>query len=165
MDQIIDSLSLYAIENGLITCVVTIISLICWLTMPRNLVFLGLHFIISKLYANSLLATLNARKRIRGLSTGPGENHHLPVLFPSSRRAPTSEQTDTKLQINVERTVQFDVEQARIKAATEDSRRDSDELTASDKQMAEHSPTISQMDIDEVNRSRSFMGPMGNCKL
>jgi hypothetical protein len=71
--------------------------------MPANLVFLGLHFAISKrglpftfchtpsmdafiVYANSLLGTLNSRQSLRHHRTkrgGDGE-HALPVLFPSS---------------------------------------------------------------------------------
>ena len=70
-------------------------SLIQWLTMPTNLVFLGTHFVIGKrefssyvgghalttistVYANSLLASLNTRQELRDLrsrntkSTWPG---------------------------------------------------------------------------------------------
>ncbi|KAF7428644.1 hypothetical protein PC9H_007871 [Pleurotus ostreatus] len=57
MNHVIDSLMLYAFENGSLTCAATVMSMICWLTMPSNLVFMGIHFFISKLYANSLLAT------------------------------------------------------------------------------------------------------------
>ncbi|KAJ7900778.1 hypothetical protein B0H13DRAFT_2275331 [Mycena leptocephala] len=65
MAQVVDTLTLYTLENGFLTCVTTTASLICWLTMPNNLVFLGLHFIIGKLYANSLLISLNTRKSLR----------------------------------------------------------------------------------------------------
>lgn len=65
MDRIINTLCLYAIENGLLTSLVILISLGCWLGMGRNLVFLAIHFAHAKLYANSLLATLNSRKHIR----------------------------------------------------------------------------------------------------
>ncbi|KAH8099630.1 hypothetical protein BXZ70DRAFT_1009027 [Cristinia sonorae] len=62
MDQVLDSITLYTVENGLLTAVTTIVSLVCWVTMPYNLIFLGIHFTIAKLYANAFLATLNARK-------------------------------------------------------------------------------------------------------
>ncbi|KAH9854487.1 hypothetical protein C2E23DRAFT_818892 [Lenzites betulinus] len=86
MDKIVDAITLYTIENGMLTCVTTVISLVCWLTMPTNLIFLGLHFAISKLYANSLLATLNARKSLLNKSQGSSaeREHHLPVIFPDS---------------------------------------------------------------------------------
>ncbi|KAI6100405.1 hypothetical protein EDD16DRAFT_1762705 [Pisolithus croceorrhizus] len=65
MNHIINSLVLYTLETGSVTSIVTVASLICWLIMRHNLIFLGMHFAIAKLYANSLLATLNTRKRLR----------------------------------------------------------------------------------------------------
>ncbi|KAJ6615788.1 hypothetical protein B0H10DRAFT_2190859 [Mycena sp. CBHHK59/15] len=62
IDHVVNTLTLYTLENGLLTCLTTTASLICWLTMPTNLVFMGLHFVIGKLYANSLLISLNTRK-------------------------------------------------------------------------------------------------------
>ncbi|KAH6910971.1 hypothetical protein BKA70DRAFT_1423730 [Coprinopsis sp. MPI-PUGE-AT-0042] len=67
MIRMVDTLTLYTLENGLLTCFAAIASLICWLTMPHNLIFMGLHFVISKLYANSLLASLNMRNDLRHL--------------------------------------------------------------------------------------------------
>ncbi|KAG2022307.1 hypothetical protein CC2G_000069 [Coprinopsis cinerea AmutBmut pab1-1] len=69
MIRMVDTLTLYTLENGALTCFAAIASLVCWLTMPHNLIFMGLHFVISKLYANSLLASLNMRndlKQIQG---------------------------------------------------------------------------------------------------
>ncbi|OBZ65188.1 hypothetical protein A0H81_14830 [Grifola frondosa] len=117
MDRIIDSITLYTIENGLLTCVTTIVSLICWVVMSHNLIFLGLHFAISKLYANSFLATLNARKSLLSRSQGSSDRDHpLPVLFPDSysRRSQFNpftarsqvDPTGTRLQINVQKTIQ-----------------------------------------------------------
>ncbi|THH18902.1 hypothetical protein EUX98_g8880 [Antrodiella citrinella] len=57
MDSIIDSITVYTIESGLLTSVVTVVSLVFWVTMSNNLIFLALHFAISKLYANAFLAT------------------------------------------------------------------------------------------------------------
>ena len=67
MIRMVDTLTLYTLENGALTCFAAIASLICWLTMPHNLIFMGLHFVISKLYANSLLASLNMRNELRHL--------------------------------------------------------------------------------------------------
>ncbi|KAI0081010.1 hypothetical protein K474DRAFT_1657195 [Panus rudis PR-1116 ss-1] len=115
MDKIIDSITLYTIENGLLTCVTTVISLICWIAMPHNLIFLGLHFAISKLYSNSFLATLNSRKALRGRSQASSDRE-MPVLFPDNRwsRNPGSRReidpVGTKVHISVEKTIQHDVE-------------------------------------------------------
>ncbi|KAJ7081206.1 hypothetical protein B0H15DRAFT_855410 [Mycena belliarum] len=67
MAHVVDTLTLYTLENGFLTCVTTTASLICWLAMPKNLVFMGLHFVIGKLYATSLLTSLNTRKHLRAL--------------------------------------------------------------------------------------------------
>ncbi|KAH9052312.1 hypothetical protein EDB87DRAFT_530436 [Lactarius vividus] len=124
-DHVIDTIMLYTFNTGALTCVTTVLSMICWLTMPRNLIFLGLHFAISKLYANSLLATLNSRRSIRKRKVGPnGAGHALPVLFPScytdtsvrsrprfqSSVSPTSETDPSRLEISVEKTIQCDVD-------------------------------------------------------
>jgi len=85
-NRIIDALTLYTLQNGSITSAAAIASLICWLTMPQNRIFLGLHFVIGKLYANTLLATLNSRKHLRqdrSQATSSGSNP-LPVIFPDN---------------------------------------------------------------------------------
>ncbi|KAI0762404.1 hypothetical protein C8Q74DRAFT_149267 [Fomes fomentarius] len=85
MDRIIDTLTLYTVENGMLTCITTTVSLICWVRMPHNLIFLGLHLAISKLYATSFMASLNARKSLthRSEGTGQGDDYPMPVVFPT----------------------------------------------------------------------------------
>jgi len=122
MNSIINSITLYTIETGLLTCIVTIISLICWIAMPGNLVFLGMHFVISKMYANALLATLNARKRLRGRSQSSSERE-MPIMFPdrfsnrgirfsgTNGNGPMSPKQISQLQISVEKTIDVDGEE------------------------------------------------------
>jgi len=88
LDQVIDSLIRYTFENGSLTAFATILSMICWITMPTNFIFMGLHFFISKLYANSLLVTLNTRKTLgRGRSMGGSSGEHpMPAVFGSRDR-------------------------------------------------------------------------------
>ncbi|KAJ3710676.1 hypothetical protein C8R42DRAFT_729119 [Lentinula raphanica] len=82
MIKVVDTLTLYTLENGFLTGVATTASLICWLAMPHNLSFLGLHFVIEKLYANSILASLNTRKELRDMRPriSPWADRTLPVL-------------------------------------------------------------------------------------
>jgi len=61
----IDSLIKYTFETGALTCAATIASMLCWSINPGNLIFMGLHFVIGKLYANSLLVSLNTREGMR----------------------------------------------------------------------------------------------------
>lgn len=112
MNHIINSLILYTLETGSFTCAVTIASLICWMVMRHNLIFLGMHFAISKLYANSLLATLNTRKRLRSDHTFSSQREAdvYPAsmnIHKSSQRilGPFSPNKNAHLNVNVETTV------------------------------------------------------------
>ncbi|KAJ7311708.1 hypothetical protein DFH08DRAFT_897475 [Mycena albidolilacea] len=90
MAHVVNTLTLYTLENGFLTCVTTTASLICWLTMPDNLVFLGLHFVIGKLYANSLLISLNTRKELREMRWNKPEwDPSVPVLTADDFTIPT----------------------------------------------------------------------------
>ncbi|OSC99367.1 hypothetical protein PYCCODRAFT_1446822 [Trametes coccinea BRFM310] len=82
-DHILDSVTLYTVENGLLTsCVAHAACAYAWLVKPHVLIYLGLHFAISKLYANSFLASMNARKILRAQSQSTsGSGHRLPVIF------------------------------------------------------------------------------------
>ncbi|KAG2022286.1 hypothetical protein CC2G_000051 [Coprinopsis cinerea AmutBmut pab1-1] len=48
MNKVLDTLILYAFENGVLTTLAALLSLITWLTMKHNLIFLATHFIIIK---------------------------------------------------------------------------------------------------------------------
>ncbi|KAJ7871189.1 hypothetical protein B0H14DRAFT_2724670 [Mycena olivaceomarginata] len=132
LKDVIDRLMLYAFETGSLTCVGTIISMICWIAMSQNLIFLGLHFFIGKLYANSLLVTLNTRQNVRRarltssgergpvlyLETHPrtGKMPYTPSFVPSTPGRESlmnnaySEPSPKELQVNVETitSVQYD---------------------------------------------------------
>ncbi|KAJ3824093.1 hypothetical protein EV361DRAFT_1007268 [Lentinula raphanica] len=77
LDAVIDSLFMLTLENGAITSLAAIICMVFWLTLD-NFVFMGLYFIIDKLYANSILAVLNYRKHLAqkhdGRSRSSGHN-------------------------------------------------------------------------------------------
>lgn len=102
----IDSLIRYTFETGSLTCVGTFATLLCWLILPTNLIFLGMHFMICKLYANSLLVILNVRKQIREVNSSSGETS-LGVRVLQDRWQQKSEQFSVDVEVNVER-VQFD---------------------------------------------------------
>ncbi|KAI0779880.1 hypothetical protein C8Q74DRAFT_722519 [Fomes fomentarius] len=104
-DHVLDSVTLYTVENGLLTSVTTVVSLIFWLARPHVLIYLGLHFAISKLYANSFLASMNARKILRAQSQPQsGSGHRMPVLFSNGGHL-TGDQV-TAVQITVDKTVE-----------------------------------------------------------
>ncbi|KAH9851398.1 hypothetical protein C2E23DRAFT_886575 [Lenzites betulinus] len=110
-DHILDSVTLYTVENGLLTSVTTVVSLIFWLVRPHVLIYLGLHFAISKLYANSFLASMNARKILRAQSQSQSTSgHRLPVIFASrGMRHSNADQLNlnARVQITVDKTVDY----------------------------------------------------------
>lgn len=114
MNHIINSLILYTLETGGITALVTVTSLLCWLLMRHNLIFLGMHFAIAKLYANSLLATLNTRKRLQmdrvgGPNSSERDHSGFSAGSPYVNKNPLSHRIGTQrgkpLNVNVETTV------------------------------------------------------------
>ncbi|KAJ3739656.1 hypothetical protein DFH05DRAFT_484826 [Lentinula detonsa] len=122
LDGVIDALILYTFETGSVTCAATIISMICWITIPTQLIFMALHFIIGKFYATSLLVTLNTRRVLRdvhsrGSSSGRErgafvlDNHRMNRISKdevgSNNGYDGGKGVATELQINVERSVQY----------------------------------------------------------
>ncbi|KAF8889364.1 hypothetical protein BD779DRAFT_1521127, partial [Infundibulicybe gibba] len=61
-DSLIKTLMMYSINTGMIVAIDAILCLITYIIMPHNFVFLGFYLLLSKLYLNSYLASLNARK-------------------------------------------------------------------------------------------------------
>ncbi|KLO18157.1 hypothetical protein SCHPADRAFT_899957 [Schizopora paradoxa] len=64
-DAVVDKIQLYTVETGTLTSVTSIATLIFALATPDNLIFIALHFVISKMYINSFLASLNTRNIFR----------------------------------------------------------------------------------------------------
>jgi hypothetical protein len=68
-DTLINRLIIYSVNTGTLTSVFSVAVLVAYNTMPDNLIFIALYFTLSKLYANSCLATLNTRRFVRGRGT------------------------------------------------------------------------------------------------
>ncbi|KAH9850071.1 hypothetical protein C2E23DRAFT_837300 [Lenzites betulinus] len=64
-DTLITKLMVFAVNTGLLTSVSACLSLITFLTLPNTLIYISFFFVLGRLYSNSLMATLNARKRLR----------------------------------------------------------------------------------------------------
>ncbi|KAK7689140.1 hypothetical protein QCA50_007831 [Cerrena zonata] len=71
-DGIVRWLMTYAINSGAIMMVVSLAIAITYVKVKESLLFLGLVMIVSKLYANSLLGTLNARSILRNKTARGG---------------------------------------------------------------------------------------------
>ncbi|KAJ7052245.1 hypothetical protein C8F01DRAFT_1261958 [Mycena amicta] len=66
-EAFLDKIIMWTIETGLVTSMFTVVMLICFHAMPNNLVWMGLFAIEARLFANSLLASLNSRSVLRGI--------------------------------------------------------------------------------------------------
>ncbi|KAF8873179.1 hypothetical protein CPB84DRAFT_648890 [Gymnopilus junonius] len=55
----------YVLVSGFLTSACSLSALITFAVMPTTLIFLGIEFLLTKLYINSYLAMLNARKSVR----------------------------------------------------------------------------------------------------
>lgn len=62
----VSTLIQYTVGSGLVTSACSLSALVTYLIMPNNLIFMAIEYSLTKLYINSLLAMLNARKTIRG---------------------------------------------------------------------------------------------------
>jgi len=60
--QILDTLIIVTINNGALTSLFSITTIILWLTMPTNTIFLAIHLMTGKCYSNSQMAIFNMRK-------------------------------------------------------------------------------------------------------
>lgn len=65
-NALVNTLIVYAINRCLLTSVVAVAEVIAFSINPGSLWFIAIDFVIGKLYANSLLASLNSRSALRG---------------------------------------------------------------------------------------------------
>ncbi|KAI9574512.1 hypothetical protein HD554DRAFT_2309935 [Boletus coccyginus] len=65
-DMTINKLIMFSINTGLLTSLDALASLFCISVWPHTFIYIAFYFNIGRLYCNSLLATLNARKGLRG---------------------------------------------------------------------------------------------------
>ncbi|KAF7770689.1 hypothetical protein Agabi119p4_6663 [Agaricus bisporus var. burnettii] len=76
-DDIINKIIRMTIQTGLVTAIFAILDVICFLVIPNSTLNFVWDFALSKLYANALMSTLNARGGGFGRSQGIPTN----VLF------------------------------------------------------------------------------------
>ncbi|KAJ6541651.1 hypothetical protein B0H19DRAFT_1268620 [Mycena capillaripes] len=109
LNHVLDKLIVYGLETGSLTCLGTIVAMLLWVITPHNLIFLGLYVVIGKLYANSLLVTLNTRKNIQLNPSRCSCEHTGPILYlePRTPKSPghgqdgPSKKIPAELQITV----------------------------------------------------------------
>ncbi|KAF5370471.1 hypothetical protein D9615_009756 [Tricholomella constricta] len=91
-DSIVNALIMYAINTSLLTTICSAACFITYTIWPKEFTFIGIYFSLSKLYLNSLLATLNNREalaeKISGVSNFSLSNMNSPSKASASRHGP-----------------------------------------------------------------------------
>ncbi|KAF8233854.1 hypothetical protein L208DRAFT_1422837 [Tricholoma matsutake] len=111
-DTLIKILVTYTVNTGLIVAVDASLGMIMYIVMPHNFVFLTFYLLLSKLYLNSYLATMNAREDLRDRIDGPVSIHLSQISskhrYNTSSPLPThNEKRDTEaMAISVETVVE-----------------------------------------------------------
>ncbi|KAF7328892.1 hypothetical protein MVEN_02518900 [Mycena venus] len=65
---LVDKIIVWTIETGMLTSALAIFMIIFYLTMKERMIWLGAYVISSRLYSNSLLASLNSRGALRSMN-------------------------------------------------------------------------------------------------
>ncbi|KAJ7778222.1 hypothetical protein B0H16DRAFT_1711749 [Mycena metata] len=64
---LIDKLVAWTMETGVVTSAAGLLTLICFVTMKSNYIWIAFFVVVARLYSNSLLASLNSRATLRAL--------------------------------------------------------------------------------------------------
>jgi len=89
-NQLLNTLIIWTVNTGLTMAITEVSVLITYLASPRTFVFIAIHFFVSKVYSNSLLASLNNRRRIRTSFGTTGYVSEYDVVPDQSSSSPSS---------------------------------------------------------------------------
>ncbi|KAF7328719.1 hypothetical protein MVEN_02500500 [Mycena venus] len=117
--EMVDAVVIFTINDGLSTCAVVITVIICFMTMENNFIYIAVFFVLAKLFANSLLTTLNLRNwyRHRHRPMGISINRHHParntiqMAPPADKSMQSSDMTDmpATMEVFVDQQVEYNV--------------------------------------------------------
>ncbi|TRM58826.1 hypothetical protein BD626DRAFT_180211 [Schizophyllum amplum] len=114
-DTIINKLIIFAVNTGVLTSLCAVGSLISITVAGNTFWYIAFFFCMGRLYSNSLLATLNARKMIRGSADGAfsSEDNNVSIfakgmMSMGSRHRPTT--TNISIKIDTTKEIDTDVE-------------------------------------------------------
>ncbi|KAJ3489968.1 hypothetical protein NLI96_g1739 [Meripilus lineatus] len=112
--SVVRTLIVYSINFGALTSVAALACLITFIAPQGGMVYLGIFFVLPKLYLNSLLATLNARQSLWSQLTSNSDG---PLVLPDMRsrfRIPSLQTTTgtepsvSGIHVNTQTDIKFD---------------------------------------------------------
>ncbi|KAF9264336.1 hypothetical protein L218DRAFT_240389 [Marasmius fiardii PR-910] len=154
-DAMIGKLITYTVNTGLLTTLCAIASLISILAAPTTFIYITFFFAIGRLYANSLLATLNARQLIREVGAGWNSTDSNNVInFQTTVGSTRRCNSRNGVTVHIEYDTDFDgIEKTRSVDAMEMS-------------PVSKSDTVVHGSLEEVNGSRNSIGiPRSFCDI
>ncbi|KAK0487962.1 hypothetical protein IW261DRAFT_1451267 [Armillaria novae-zelandiae] len=90
--------------SGLVTSACSLLTLISYVVWPDSLIFLGINFVLSKIYINSLLAMLNSRSENQPASrTTEGGANLLPTVLQITPHSSEGNSAETNIGISLQR--------------------------------------------------------------
>jgi hypothetical protein len=69
-DSLVNTLMMYSINTGILTSVCAIACFVTFTIWPHSFIFIGIYFVLGKLYVNTILAVLNTRAFLRARNPG-----------------------------------------------------------------------------------------------
>ncbi|KAG6375259.1 hypothetical protein JVT61DRAFT_3476 [Boletus reticuloceps] len=107
-DNMINKLIVFSINTGLLTSICAVASLISITAWPNTFIYIAFYFCLGRLYCNSLLATLNARKGLRSESRSDEMSLSLQgVQQKTNQIGTTSKRTPNNISIKIDTTHEF----------------------------------------------------------
>ncbi|KAJ7032720.1 hypothetical protein C8F04DRAFT_1106308 [Mycena alexandri] len=101
---LVDKLIEWTIETGMVTSALGIVTLICYVKMRDNFIWVSLFVIGARVFSNSLLASLNSRVALRAM------NDEVTLLsMPAPKFGSRSDHTNSQIQITKTTQVDSDI--------------------------------------------------------
>ncbi|KAI5992187.1 hypothetical protein EDD15DRAFT_2197205 [Pisolithus albus] len=98
-DRILIRLIVISVNSALWTALFGLLAVVFLVTLPQDMVFSGFYFPLCTLYCNTLLASLNVRRFVRG--TDDGGSYQLPSMPSNSKFKPQSGSDHTTVNITM----------------------------------------------------------------
>ncbi|KAJ6516242.1 hypothetical protein C8R45DRAFT_1142012 [Mycena sanguinolenta] len=126
-DTMITKLIMFTVSTGLLTSICALASLVSILVWGQTLIYVAFYFSLGRLYFNSVLATLNARKDIRAMTDDPEDLTFSLQTFSKGPRNMNSKTRPT-ISIKIETHETAEVERHSEKSCTTDKSQEEDRM-------------------------------------
>ncbi|KAH9833859.1 uncharacterized protein C8Q71DRAFT_909403 [Rhodofomes roseus] len=90
------TIMVYGVNSGMLTCLCEISCLVTYATLPNNLIFLAVFFVLPKLLLNALLATLNSRSTLRQVAATYKRSMQQTTAFTPTTARPSVRQSNLR---------------------------------------------------------------------